>query len=186
MKTAKKILSLMLACLFAFSGVCVFAQNNNDAADNTYFFEGINNLETDEIEYPFNAKCVILPDGYKPEVKVFYDGKADDFVVPEYITLVFTDGTQVRCSPESPPVLADGKPLYVRYITDYVDKEDGTFSIEIYRWFSETQQEVGGAYPHTSVIIKCNKVQKSLGENIAYFFNNIIQAIKNFFSSLAG
>ena len=178
MKTVKSVVSVFLVCLFAFTGMCVFADSETD---NTYYFEGFNNLETDEIEYLFNAKCVVLPENYKPEVKVFYDGKVDEFVFPDYITLKFVDGTSVKCSPENPPVLKDGKKLLISYLTDFTDEEGCFFAIEIYREPSENSSY----YPHTSVLINCNKVEKSLGENITYFFNKIVLAIKDFFSSIS-
>ncbi|MBR4766353.1 MAG: hypothetical protein IK085_06290, partial [Clostridia bacterium] len=176
MKTFKKVLSLFWASLFVFTGICALADSETN---NTYYFEGFNNLETDEIEYLFNAKCVILPENYKPEVKVFYDGVIDGFVLPDYITLVFVDGTSVKCSPDNPPVLDDGEPLLIRYITDLPDEEGCFFAVEIYRELAENSSY----YPHTSVLINCNKVEKSLGENVTYLFNKIVSIIKEFFKS---
>lgn len=110
---------------------------------------------------------------------MFYDGKVDELILPEYITLVFTDETKVRCSPDNPPVLEDGNPLLVRYLTDNIENENG-FSIEIYRESTGNS----GYYPHASVFIECNKVEKSFGENISYFFNKIIMILKEFFNSI--
>ena len=177
MRTVRSVVSVFLVCLFAFTGMCAFADSETD---NTYYFEGFNNFETDEIEYLFNAKCVILPENYKPEAGVFYDGKVDEFILPKYITLVFVDGTSVKCSPENPPVLEDGKPLLIRYLTDFPDEEGCFFAIEIYREPAENTSY----YPHTSVLINCNKVEKSFRENITYFFIKIITVLKNFFISI--
>lgn len=176
MKNIIKMFSLFLVFLFAFTGICAFADSETG---NIYYFKGFQNAETDEIEYSFNVKSVILPENYKPEVKVFYDGKVDELILPEYITLVFTDGTKVRCSPDNPPVLEDGNPLLIRYLTDNIENENG-FSIEIYRESTGNS----GYYPHASVFIECNKVEKSFGENISYFFNKIIMILKEFFNSI--
>ena len=174
----KKTVSVMSAVIIAVLSVfCIpasafdFTDSDRQKEDTaiTYYFEGIRLNDSEELYYLFDVEKVILPQGYKPLVKVCYDGK-HEFELPGYITLVFTDGSSVKCSPDNPPTLKDGKKLLVKYMTTFACEDEYIYGIEIYRWSSETNiLDSGGYYPHSYVIVNCEETNQPLKENILQY-----------------
>ena len=183
----KKTIAVIMALLAVLSSLFICpasCSGNPDDGPKEAFFEGFLSQDTDEIEYVFNVRYAVFPEDYTPQASVFYDGKIDKYILPEKITLVLSDGTSVEGSPDNPPVLADGKPVLIRYRTDW-SEEDCCFAIEIYRWFNDTQEfSSSGYYPHAFAVVYCDKAEKSFGENISYFFSKISEFFSSFFSRL--
>ena len=72
-------------------------------------------LTDDELKEKFGIEKILLPEGFDPVAYVYYNGIYYNESYPEYLTLVFTDGTTITEEERKDIVGPNGKEFYFRY-----------------------------------------------------------------------
>ena len=115
----KKAIALLLALIMLFSTVCAGVNAVDAEPEQTdgkvETEEGRIILTDDELTEKFGIEKILLPEGFDPVAYVYYNGVYYAEKEPEYLTLVFTDGTTITEKEDKHIVRPDGKEFYFYY-----------------------------------------------------------------------